>query len=402
MVSPRPRRTFIPLFIALVGILCFFSAPARASSQPAPSSESDLICHTSDPNDCYPRIFQPTDEFQPIRDDQDIPGGLHVRMNMYTGTKEAKINVPGEGDDQAVLVVDQEQDDAPQIPKGAPAYEAVGKIKEPRHEASSFADAMKMVKGGLSQNEGAFDVALEAMEDISHDMYYGLKITEDVDVLKSLFCLMADPALPVPVDATPRDQQAAAILAGALQNNPAALKEVAQAWSSIMESPCPQDGTPLSNHFYASFVPAERADEAQAKTAANRVKAEVSAINGLIKDDAIRAEFLKNGGMSRLLEVLVPEGNEWATAQRKAGQLVLDNFLDEDMGAKLGQWPQVPKSDAKVCQGAETQTGEGCWDYHVERVMKMNKWDESHWSKDLHGRLAAVRKRDGAPEHVEL
>ncbi|KAH7133634.1 hypothetical protein EDB81DRAFT_845137 [Dactylonectria macrodidyma] len=415
MAPSRARATTLPFLLAMIFgvVLCILAAPAQASSasQPSPSADVDLICHTSNPDDCYPRVFQPSDEFQTVREDQELPNGLHVRLNIWTGEKEAKINVPDEVDpsleglpvDQAVVVVEPQESDAPPVPKGAPKYETAGKIKEPKpdYEAEPFFQAMKMLKSGESNDGKAFDVALEGMEDLSHDIYYGLKITEDPAVLKGLFCLMADQGAVSTDDTTPRDQQAAAILAGALQNNPTALKEVTKEWANIMEFKCPQSGKALSEGFYTSFMPSDAVTGADAKQSASKVKAKVAAINGLIKSDRIRAEFLKGIGMRNLLEVLVPEGKEWATAQRKVGQLVLDTFLDEDMGAKLGQWPNKPRSSDARCGTAEGQTEEGCWDYHVEKIMKANKRDSGHWSKDLSKRLAAARKNMKASGHQD-
>lgn len=407
-------------FLMLFGLfLCIFAAPARASAsapESSPAADTDLICHTSNPGECYPRMFQPTDEFQIVHDDQELPKGLHVRLNIMTGKKEAKINVPDEVNpaleglpvDQAVMVVDPEQDDALPVPKGAPAYDAVGKIKEPEVGAvgRAFFDAVKMLKKkGVNTIKGdnkAFDVALEGMEDLSHDIYYGLKIAEDPAVVKGLFCLMVDQNQPLVEGVTPRDQQAAAILGGALQNHPSALKAVNKEWSNIMAHKCSKASKPLSEVFYGSFMPSQPLSGADAKAHAARVKARVSAISGLIKSDTIRAEFLKSDGMRRLLEVLVPDGKEWASAQRKVGQLVVDTFLDEDMGAKLGQWPRVARVGDLTCKEAAHETDDGCWDYHVERIMRVNKKDKQHWSRDLFDRLTALNKDGNTRSRVEL
>ena len=391
----------------ILGVLfCVAFTPALADS------ESSLICPTSDPKECYPRIFQPTDEFQTVRDDQELPKGLHVRLNIWTGEKEAKINVPGDDDpaleglpvDQAVVVVEPQQPDAPKLPKGAPAYEPVGKVKEPpRHDSESFVSVVKALGSGVVPDNHAFDEALEGLEELSHDIYYGLKIAENSDAIKALFCLMANQKAPGSEGHAPRDQQAASILASALQNNPPALKEVAKAWPELVDSKCPDTDKTLRESLYSSFIPASNADPAGVGQSASRAKAKVSTINGLIKDSSIRSEFLADGGMEGLLKVLVPEEKEWAGAQRKVGQLVLDNFLDEDMGAELGQWPKAPRLSDKQCQTKESTTAEGCWDYHVARIMKANKGDKNHWSRDLHDRLAVARKRPSAsPRHEEL
>ena len=109
-----------------------------------------------------------------------------------------------------------------------------------------------------------------------------------------------------------------------------------------------------------------------------------------------------------LLAVPVPGGeqqHEWTGAQRRVGQLVLDNFLDEDMGATLGEWPTAARLADGQCSGSQGEgqgVQAGCWDYHVERLMKANKADKGHWSRDLHDRLAAARKQEKFVAHLEL
>jgi nucleotide exchange factor SIL1 len=397
-------------------IVCFFAAPSIAqesNSAKAAKQDSDLICHTSNPDECYPRIFQPTDEFQTVHSDQELPNGLHVRLNIWTGQKEAKINVPGESDasleglpvDKAVVVVDPEQqpDDAPIIPRGAPKYEPVGKVKGPQQESVAFHEGLTMLKSGVTKAGQAFDDALEELENLSHDLYYGLKIAEDSEAVKALLCLMSGQGAPTTDGASPRDQQAAAILAGALQNNPTALTEVTKVWPQLVGSECPNTKETLRLGVYSSVMPSRNGDGADTQQAAARVKSKVAVINGLIKDPSIRAEFLNDGGMAALLRVLMPEDKAWAGAQRKVGQLVLDNFLDEDMGAVLGQWPNIPRLGDEQCQTEESQTAEGCWDYHVARIMKSSRASKGDWSRDLNDRLVAARKEQSTErKHEEL
>ncbi|VUC22415.1 unnamed protein product [Clonostachys rosea] len=408
--TPTGRFWLFTLFLAVFSALVVASEP-----QPSPAADEDLICHTSNPDECYPRVFQPTDEFQIVHPDQHLPEGLHVRLDITTGKKEAKINVPDEVNpaleglpiDQAVMVVDapaSKEPDTPPIPKDAPEYDIVGNVKEPKpsagsnQEAVSFYDNLKLVKSAeaATSPDVKVDKALEALEDISHDIYYGLKITEDTEAVNALLCLMTRPGGSDAADESllPRDQQAASVLSGALSNNPKALQQVAGSWSIMLNSPCPDAKGSLGDAFYGNALVAsgDLASSSERRTAASRIRAKVGAINGLIKDDDIRAEFLKNGGMSKLLRVLIPEQTEWAGAQRKVGQLALDNFLDEDMGAILGQWPTSSKLTDKQCQSGKDSGSEGCWDYHVARIMKSNSKDKEHWSRDLNTRLGKARK----------
>ena len=51
----------------------------------------DEIPQTSVENNENPEPFIPTHEWQVVKENQAIPAGLHVRMNIQTGIKEAKI-----------------------------------------------------------------------------------------------------------------------------------------------------------------------------------------------------------------------------------------------------------------------------------------------------------------------
>ena len=93
---------FLRLYISLTSLLTLVLATSSSSPSPlsSPSSADQLsqICPSSDPSSCYPSVFQPTLDFQPILEGQSIPRGLHVRLNMATGEKEARLNVPMESE----------------------------------------------------------------------------------------------------------------------------------------------------------------------------------------------------------------------------------------------------------------------------------------------------------------
>lgn len=394
----KPSSRSLSLFFALIlGIVLCILTPQVA----ADSKDNSQICSTQNPHECYPRVFVPTDEFQVVREGQEIPPGLHVRLNIWTGEKEAKINVPGETDgalegmpvDHGIVVVDpQPEDDEPKIAKNAPKYEPVGKVKAPQVQAKGFADAIKMLKTGLVADENTFDGLLEELEELSHDIFYGLQITEDTEATKALFCLMADQGAPTKDGHMPTSQQAATVLASSLQNNPTALNEIAKNWDSIMQHKCPRHGTTIHQSLYDSLLPLASSSDSQTTAQdAARIKSKVGVFNGLIKNKEIRQHFLTNGGMKYLSNILAKDGKEWVGAQRKIGQLALDNFLDEDMGAELGQWPIGARTDAAACQSSDAIV-ENCWDHHVDRIAKQNKGDKSHWSRDLSKRLALARK----------
>ncbi|KAM7190280.1 hypothetical protein V8F20_009787 [Naviculisporaceae sp. PSN 640] len=404
------------------------SLPASSPS-PAADAELELICHTDNPAECYPKIFQATDEFQIVKPDQDLPKGLHVRLNVQTGQKEAKINVPDEENpalaglpvDSSVVIVEPEeggaasQPDSQKIPKNAPAYDPVGKIKTPKAvtpeektETSSFYKSLAILKKGLD-----IDGALEMLEDISHDIYYGLKITEDYDTLKHLFCLANTGSIfePAPHSASSmadthrvtlsRAKLAALTISSAVQNNPKALSEIEKHWKVLKTEKCPATSEPLGTATFR-LVSSSSADSSidDASNDPSVAKARISAISGLLKNKSLREHFLSAGGMELLLDILVisPENDEWEPAQRKAALLVLDNFLDEDMGAAIGEWPssKSPQQAKDKDCAARTQISGECWDWHAKQLAdRHRKNDRNHWSVELWDKLKEQRKKVG-------
>lgn len=47
--------------------------------------------------------FIPTDQWQKIREGQKIPPGLHIRLNLETGEREAKLLDPNEKSSTSVI-----------------------------------------------------------------------------------------------------------------------------------------------------------------------------------------------------------------------------------------------------------------------------------------------------------
>lgn len=404
MAKHHPLRSLPMSLLALIGVMVLgasASSPSPAESAipraapSAPSSagdgeEVDLICHTDNPADCYPKLFQATDSFQRVHPDQDLPKGLHVRLNVQTGEKEAKINVPDEPAppslqglpvDQSIVLVDpvDADDTKPPIPANAPRYDPAGKIKEPQPDASStsFHRSLQFLKKGLD-----VDQALESLEDVSHDIYYGLKIAEDPATVRHLFCLAYHPSASAPPS---RARLAALALGSTVQNNPKALASVSAHWARALRA----DPTcPAAAAFHLGA-----ADPALAK-------ARAAALSGLLRDPVIRAEFLASGAMeTSLLDVLVsPRADEagWEAVRRAVANLVLDNFLDEGMGAALGEFPRGRRAGDAECAAAEGLDA-ACWDWHAEGLARRYKGEGAdHWSGELAKKVKEQRKANNS------
>lgn len=365
--------------------------------------EEELICAPENPKDCYPRTFEPTEEFQVVREGQQIPHGLHVRLDVTTGKKEAKINDPneeipglkGSPVDSSVVIVDPEEgsdDLKPQLPKGAPAYEAVGKVKPPETELKAFHDSLTVLKT-LSLNDRPIDAALTILTDIAHDIYYGLKIAEDSNAVKELLCMMSSRenfAKGSGDEVVVQAGQAASIIGSALQNNQKALEEVEKAWPDISKETCAGADRKLSPAVFNMLVPDSPRDAVSHGSEGDDLtltKAKTSALKGLIKSPIIRDDFLANDGMAQVLKVLVLEKPKLVPAQQKLANLVMDEFLDEDMGATLGVWPRSGDVDHD-------------WDYQLKTLAKLHKGEKDHWSAELWRRLQEQRRVARATENL--
>jgi nucleotide exchange factor SIL1 len=57
-----------------------------------------LIIYTSQLCEDKEEVFKPSDEWQEVKECQSIPPGLHVRINLQTGLKEAKLLTEADSD----------------------------------------------------------------------------------------------------------------------------------------------------------------------------------------------------------------------------------------------------------------------------------------------------------------
>lgn len=414
----RTRRSVVAasnpvlLILAICALALFVTASHASPEEPSPPAEVELICHTDNPAECYPKIFQPTDEFQVVHDDQVVPNGLHIRLDVTTGVKSAKINVPDEQHpeleglpvDKSVVMVEgeeakEEAADEPLFLKGAPVYEMFGKVKPPQEESGEFYSNLEYVRKGPGGTDLPFDEALEFLEDISHDIYYGGKIAENPATIKALLCLMVEPQGPVVDGVKPRGQQAASILAAALQNNPSAATDVGNAWVSFMESTCAKpekpsadDNVPLRPALYGSFSPRGALAASDVPAAAARAKAHVAAFSSLLRNDNVRRDFLAHGGMDKLVETLAPTVPEWDAVQRKVGNLLLDNFLDEELGAVTGEWPAFRAAEPDAAQRVAARAADEAWHTALRDIKDRHGGKKSHWSADVLRRLETLHQ----------
>lgn len=303
--------------------LCFNTK----ATVPAPRATADLICHTSLASECYPRTFQPTESFQLIHDDQDLPPGLHVRLNLATGKKEAKLNVVGE-DDQVLMastsmdvaVVDsppasvEAQGSKENVQKTPKSNQ--GSIRPPppnSPEGTSFDASGTSFKTAPSDKPQVILSALETLEDLSHDIFWGLKLAQDSDIVLKLIKLLSING------SDPHVKGAAALVLGsAIQNNPAAF-------------------TAAISHFYNDEQPNGPMEAVLVALVHEQLPQLLTRLvyllSALCQDEAYLWAFVKGDGLDILVTVFGADkaGQDGRDRLRgKIANFILDHFLHED------------------------------------------------------------------------
>ncbi|KAI0191763.1 nucleotide exchange factor SIL1 [Xylaria flabelliformis] len=387
------------LFLFIYSVSGSFTS---ASSPPviSPAAETELICHTDNPAECYPKVFSPTEEFQVVHDDQDLPPGLHVQLDVQTGRKQAKLYNPDEENpalaglpvNQEVIIVDPEapQENEPSIPAGAPAYEPVGMVKAPREKNEGFSQALQTIRKTCARwqsiDSSTLNEALQLLDDLSHDMYYGLQIAEDTESVRSLFCLLSYK------DKTEGDEQpfaqradflASSILSAAVGNNARALAAIEKSWPDITEKQCKGGSHSIKHELFHRLAPTSEPGTKQESEEAETTRVYLAVISGLLKSPKIRAEFLENNGMQNFLQILLRDNDGvWESRKAKVARIVSDTFLDEDFGATPGLWPKKQQIDAGNCAESGPQSfGDECWEYHLKKISQGNGAPD--WSQQL-------------------
>ena len=315
--------------VPLLSTICAFISGIRASFSSA-VADSDLICHTNHASECYPRAFQPTTYFQRVHDDQELPPGLHIRVNLETGKKEAKFNdisdgIDGEPVDVAIVkalddngeTLDKAIDETPfeQI-HGQQILKATeqGSIRPPSSdsgEGESFTSSQLILKDTTENPDpDTLLPALEVLEDLSHDIYWGLTLVKDASTVQKLVGLLT-----LNTSDTRIKAGAALVFGTALQNNPAALTS---ALSHCYNDELPTG--PMEAVFMALLH--EQLPQLLARF--------MYLLSALCKDQTQLMRFMNKGGMDILLNVFDAEsaGLDGKDHLRlKIANFVLDHFL---------------------------------------------------------------------------
>lgn len=197
--------------------------------------EEELVCPDSNnPTICYPKIFVPTNDWQVIKPGQDIPAGLHVRLNLETSEREAKLMTSesdSEINNESVVLVGgdsvEENNDSPEKFKHEQIASALhinkkNKLRVSQGDLSDFNSAVEEVeqydqdKGGQHDGKERLLKALDTINDLSHDIELGEQLTSN-EVLFRKLILLASPTNDVQLE-----EKIYNIIAASLRNNPGA------------------------------------------------------------------------------------------------------------------------------------------------------------------------------------
>ena len=226
----------------LLGLIFAYIAPTAntyVSPTTSPKASTDLVCHTTDPAECYPAIFSPTKDFAVVHEDQSVPPGLHIRINLATGLKEARLNIPEESDDNEAAVIVVDNDPAHNYPDQGSAerpgpdklveqneqlvfdsFDRNGDVHSGLATKTEFDTASsRIIKG--SQSNDAIVEDLGVLTDLAHDVELGLAIAQNrrLSLILLQYIDESNRKTSVHVRST-----AALLLGTALQNNDEALK----------------------------------------------------------------------------------------------------------------------------------------------------------------------------------
>lgn len=197
---------------------------------------SELVCPDSNPANCYPKVFVPSEEWKEIMEDQQIPAGLHVRMNMETGKREAKLMDDAAEPANVALVAQPNEDETP---ISHAEEEISNKIQETiqkyKNERASFArskvsqaelnDFSSSVDEVLAFQAGSdldrLDKALDTLTELSHDIEFGIRLSKNPDIFASL-----QRAAELASEEQHIVEKAYRIMGSALRNNPEAVENV--------------------------------------------------------------------------------------------------------------------------------------------------------------------------------
>lgn len=327
------RTSIIVSILYIISCLIF----ACQGTVPSPRATTDIICHTNRASECYPRIFQPTLKFQVVHNDQELPPGLHIRMNLATGVKEARLNEPEPEDDEhttGLTVVgdandnDENDDDDYQERQRSPALRDQSNPPTPHFalpptrpppldhsEASLFKSSIDLLESSSASGKDSETAlsALSDLEDLAHSHHWGLTLARDRSILHLLFTFLRRPISHSSASSVVEVQLRSAtalLLATAIHNNPAAL-------------------TAALSHFYNDEWPTGPLELVLTALVHDQLPSlltrMVFLLSALCQDENQLWQFVEAGGLDILAKLFDPDNTGSDEKDRLRGKIA--NFM---------------------------------------------------------------------------
>lgn len=323
-MDPRSPAPVVPSLLLLLFI--FISCLHVNATAPSPPAHTDLICHTNHASECYPRMFQPTTSFQTVHDDQELPIGLHIRLNLETGQKEARLNLPMHDEVEVgseLVIIDDKQPSVDCIPDNLHHDQSIlkqsvadhGPIRPPNPgsgEGSLFAASIASLTSAPPLDPVTLLTTLETLEDLSHDLYWGVSLANYGAAVHRLVDIFNGGNEDPPIRGL-----AALVLGTALQNNPAALSALMSQYDGRVS-----DALPIDNVLVAMTL------EEQPQVLARLV----FLLSAMCQDPAQIARFEGQEGLSILLKAYDADHLGSGTKDKLRGKIanfLLDHFMFE-------------------------------------------------------------------------
>ncbi|KAG7193675.1 nucleotide exchange factor sil1 [Scheffersomyces spartinae] len=252
------------------------------------ASVAQTICNPQDPSDCYSKIFVPSHEFQVIRPGQELPLGLHIRMNLDTGLKEAKFDdSPNEGE-VAVVEADGEEliipedsliadlDDEEE--RYAQEDAEVNHLKQQANQNKAIGVDIQGILNFKGKNTyNALITSLNSVEESSHDVEIGEELMANNQLVNKLNEIVANNQYDYELI-----ERIYRIFASSLRNNPNALEK-------FLERP-----------QYVAYVNSlfDSLSEGQPDVIQKRI---LGIVQALLGSDKFRHEYFQGNGLNRLI-----------------------------------------------------------------------------------------------------
>lgn len=198
-----------------------------------------LVCVTGPlGKECYPKQFVPTSEWQVVRDGQEIPPGLHIKMNMDTLKKEAKLlddeedttAAPFESTKGVDVYHDDVEEQADLIAEELMRNKIKQKVQEFKEKngkaipassdkkiSSQVQEAIAVLK--LSTDNKSIISSLDVLDELSHDVKQGEALTSNPDFFSKLVTIAQGKPDPIV-------ERVFRIMGSCLRNNPVATANV--------------------------------------------------------------------------------------------------------------------------------------------------------------------------------